>query len=172
MGLDHPDHIFGTILDVYAEAGSTRTNDVIDNSRPCDRIRKLCGSSHITPKFVTLVPGYYANQLLDILYLYLPLREIGVRWANHESACHSSRAARPCLSFLRQNPNSSSLLIRLQDGAEVVRLPVGSLTKPQEDEVGGGGSEAETFLTSTPPPLLGCRSHPSKPPISVQLCLQ
>ena len=54
MGLDHPDHIFGTILDVYAEAGSTRTNDVIDNSRPCDRIRKLCGSSHITPKFVTI----------------------------------------------------------------------------------------------------------------------
>ena len=70
---------------------------------------------------------------------------------NHESACHSSRAARrPRLSLLRQNPNSSSLLIRLQDGAEVVRLPEGSLTKPQEDEVGGGGSEAETFLTSTP----------------------
>ena len=56
------------------------------------------------------MPGYYANQLLDILYLYLPLREIGVRWANHESACHSSRATRrPRLSLLRQNPNSSSL---------------------------------------------------------------
>ena len=53
MGLDHPDHIFGTILDVYAAAGSTRTNDFIDNSRPCDHNRKLCGSSHITPKFVT-----------------------------------------------------------------------------------------------------------------------
>ena len=98
---------------------------------------------------LALVPGYYANQLLDILYLYLPLREIGVRWANHESACHSSRATRrPRLSLLRQNPNSSSLL-RLQDGAEVVRLPEGSLTKPQEDEV-GGESESETFLTSTP----------------------
>ena len=55
MGLDHPDHIFGTILDVYAAAGSTRTNDFIDNSRPCDHIRKLCGSSHNTPKFVLLV---------------------------------------------------------------------------------------------------------------------
>ena len=55
MGLDHPDHIFGTILDVYAAAGSTRTNDFIDNSRPCDHIRKLCGSSHNTPKFVTSV---------------------------------------------------------------------------------------------------------------------
>ena len=53
MGLDHPDHIFGTILDVYAAAGSTRTDDFIDNSRPCDHNRKLCGSSHITPKFVT-----------------------------------------------------------------------------------------------------------------------
>ena len=53
MGLDHPDHIFGTILDVYAAAGSIRTNDFIDNSRPCDHIRKLCGSSHNTPKFVT-----------------------------------------------------------------------------------------------------------------------
>ena len=115
------------------------------------------------------MPGYYANQLLDFWYLFLPLWEIGVTWANHESACHSSRAARrPRLSLLRQNPNSSSLLIRLQDGAEVVRLPVGSLTKPQEDEV-GGESEAETFLTSTPPPLLGCRSYPSKPPISVRL---
>ena len=55
MGLDHSDHIFGTILDVYAAAGSTRTNDFIDNSRPCDHNRKLCGSSHITPKFVTYV---------------------------------------------------------------------------------------------------------------------
>ena len=54
MGLDHSDHIFGTILDVYAAAGSTRTNDFIDNSRPCDHNRKLCGSSHITPKFVTI----------------------------------------------------------------------------------------------------------------------
>ena len=53
MGLDHSDHIFGTILDVYAAAGSIRTNDFIDNSRPCDHNRKLCGSSHITPKFVT-----------------------------------------------------------------------------------------------------------------------
>ena len=53
--MDRPDHIFGTILDVYAEAGSTRTNDFIDNSRPCDHIRKLCGSSHITPKFVTVL---------------------------------------------------------------------------------------------------------------------
>ena len=102
-------------------------------------------------------------------YLYLPLREIGVRWANHESACHSSRAARrPRLSLLRQNPNSSSLLIRLQDGAEVVRLPVGSLTKPQEDEVGGGGVRSRNIPDFYPPPLLGCRSHPSKPPISVQ----
>ena len=117
---------------------------------------------------LALVPGYYANQLLDIWYLYLPLREIGVTWANHESACHSSRAARrPRLSLLRQNPNSSSLLIRLQDGAEVVRLPVGSLTKPQEDEVGGvrSGNIPDFY----PPPLLGCRSHPSKPPISVRL---
>ena len=55
VGLDHPDHIFGTILDVYAAAGSTRTNDFIDNSRPCDPIRKLCGSSHNTPKFVTYI---------------------------------------------------------------------------------------------------------------------
>ena len=55
MGLDHSDHIFGTILDVYAAAGSTRTNDFIDNSRPCDHNRKLCGSSHITPKFVTYI---------------------------------------------------------------------------------------------------------------------
>ena len=54
VGLDHPDHIFGTILDIYAAAGSTRTNDFIDNSRPCDHNRKLCGSSHITPKFVTI----------------------------------------------------------------------------------------------------------------------
>ena len=53
MGLDHPDPIFGTILDVYTDAGSTRTNSFIDNSRPCDHIRNLCGSSHNTPKFVT-----------------------------------------------------------------------------------------------------------------------
>ena len=123
---------------------------------------------------LALVPGYYANQLLDILYLYLPLREIGVRWANHESACHSSRATRrPRLSLLRQNPNSSSLLW-LQDGAEVVRLPEGSLTKPQEDEVGGGGgeSESETFLTSTP---LHCQGVGATPPglrFRSNLCLQ
>ena len=48
-----------------------------------------------------------------------------------------STSIRPRPSLLRQNPKSSSLLIRLQDGAEVVRLPEGSLTKPQEDEVGG-----------------------------------
>ena len=53
------------------------------------------------------------------------------------------RQEKPRLSLLRQNPNSSSLLIRLQDGAEVVRLPVGSLTKPQEDEVGGGGGQKQ-----------------------------
>ena len=54
MGLNHTDHTFGTILDVYVEVGSTRIGDVIDNSGPSDRIRKLCGSSHITPKFVTI----------------------------------------------------------------------------------------------------------------------
>ena len=70
MGLDHPDHIFGTILDVYAEAGSTRTNDVIDNSRPCDCIRKLCGSSHITPKFVTHIYIYIYIYIYNIIYIY------------------------------------------------------------------------------------------------------
>ena len=103
---------------------------------------------------------------LIYIYLYLPLREIGVRRANHESACHSSGAARrPRLSLLRQNPNSSSLL-RLQDGAEVVRLPEGSLTKPQEDEV--GGVRIRNIPDFCSPPLSGCRSHPSRPPISAQ----
>ena len=70
MGLDHPDHIFGTILDVYAAAGSTRTNDFIDNSRPCDHIRKLCGSGHNTPKFVTLTvaePVYTKIYVINVL---------------------------------------------------------------------------------------------------------
>ena len=52
-GFGPPGSYIGTILNVYAAAGSTRTNDFIDNSRPCDHNRKLCGSSHITPKFVT-----------------------------------------------------------------------------------------------------------------------
>ena len=52
-GFGSPGSYIGTILNVYAAAGSTRTNDFIDNSRPCDHNRKLCGSSHITPKFVT-----------------------------------------------------------------------------------------------------------------------
>ena len=43
------------LLTYYAAAGSTRTNDFIDNSRPCDHNRKLCESSHITPKFVTVI---------------------------------------------------------------------------------------------------------------------
>ena len=117
---------------------------------------------------LALVPGYYANQLLDILYLYLPLREIGVRWANHESACHSSRAARrPRLSLLRQKCS----LLRLQDGAEVVRLPEASLTKPQEDEV-GGESESETFLTSTPLPCQGVGATPPGLRFRPNLCLQ
>ena len=30
------------------------TNSFIDNSRPCDHIRILCGSGHNTPKFVTI----------------------------------------------------------------------------------------------------------------------
>ena len=108
---------------------------------------------------LALVPGYYANQLLDILYLYLTLREIGVRWANHESACHSSRAARrPHLSLLRQNPNSSSLL-RLQDGADVVSLPEGSLTKPQEDEVGGSRNQKHSRL------LIPSTVRVSEPPL-------
>ena len=103
---------------------------------------------------------------LIYIYLYLPLREIGVRRANHESACHSSRAARrPRLSLQRQNPNSSSLL-RLQDGTEVVRLPEGSLTKPQEDEV--GGVRIRNIPDFCSPPLYGCRSHLSRPPISAQ----
>ena len=53
-GFGPPGSYIGTILNVYAAAGSTRTNDFIDNSRPCDHNRKLCGSGHITPKFVTL----------------------------------------------------------------------------------------------------------------------
>ena len=49
----------------------------------------------------------------------------------------------------------------------VVRLPEGSLTKPQEDEVGGGGGvRSRNIPDFYPPPLLGCRSHPSRPPIS------
>ena len=52
-GFGPPGSYIGTVLSVYAAAGSTRTNDVIDNSRPCDHNRKLCESSHITPKFVT-----------------------------------------------------------------------------------------------------------------------
>ena len=43
-----PSHI-GTVLNVYAAACSARTNDFIDNSRPCDHKRKLCESGHITP---------------------------------------------------------------------------------------------------------------------------
>ena len=54
-GFGPPGSYSGTILNVYAAAGSTRTNDFIDNSRPCDHNRKLCESSHITPKFVTIV---------------------------------------------------------------------------------------------------------------------
>ena len=75
VGLDHPDHIFGTILDVYAAAGSTRTNDFIDNSRPCDHNRKLCGSSHITPKFVTqLWICICISEALDIeIFMYKSL---------------------------------------------------------------------------------------------------
>ena len=53
-GFGPPGSYIGTILNVYAVAGSTRTNDFIDNSRPCDHNRKLCESSHITPKFVTI----------------------------------------------------------------------------------------------------------------------
>ena len=53
-GFGPPGSYIGTILNVYAAAGSTRTNDFIDNSRPCDHNRKLCESSHITPKFVTI----------------------------------------------------------------------------------------------------------------------
>ena len=50
--------------------------------------------------------------------------------------------------------------------AEVVRLPEGNLTKPQEDEVGGFRNRNIPDFCS--PPLSGCRSHPSRPPISVQ----
>ena len=53
VGLDHPDHI-GTVLNVYAAAGSARTNDFIDNSQPCDHKRKLCESAILPPKFVTI----------------------------------------------------------------------------------------------------------------------
>ena len=52
-GFGPPGSYIGTVLNVYAAAGSTRTNDFIDNSRPCDHYKKLCESSHITPKFVT-----------------------------------------------------------------------------------------------------------------------
>ena len=64
-GFGPPGSYIGTILNVYAAAGSTRTNDFIDNSRPCDHNRKLCESSHITPKFVTLV-----FNLHNITYAY------------------------------------------------------------------------------------------------------
>ena len=53
-GFGPPGSYIRTILNVYAAASSTRTNDFIDNSRPCDHNRKLCESSHITPKFVTI----------------------------------------------------------------------------------------------------------------------
>ena len=33
----------------------TRTTDFIDNSRPCDHIRRLCETGHNTPKFVTYI---------------------------------------------------------------------------------------------------------------------
>ena len=77
MGLNHTDHTFGTILDVYVEVGSTRTGDVIDNSGPSDRIRKLCGSSHITPKFVTVMlsiaflAGRGMPSLIAMLLMYM-----------------------------------------------------------------------------------------------------
>ena len=48
----------------------------------------------------------------------------------------------------------------------MVRLPEGSLTKPQEDEVRGDRTRLIPDFCS--PPLSGCRSHPSRPPISVQ----
>ena len=48
-GFGPPGSHIGTVLNVYAAAGSARTNDFIDNSRPCDHKRKLCESSHITP---------------------------------------------------------------------------------------------------------------------------
>ena len=54
--LDHPDHIFGTILDVYAAAGSTRTNDFIDNSRPCDHNRNCVDLAILPPSSLQLVP--------------------------------------------------------------------------------------------------------------------
>ena len=48
----------------------------------------------------------------------------------------------------------------------MVRLPEGSLTKPQEDEV--GGVRIRNIPDFCSPPLSGCRSHPSRPPISAQ----
>ena len=48
----------------------------------------------------------------------------------------------------------------------MVRLSEGSLTKPQEDEVGGVRSRNIPDFCS--PPLSGCRSHPSRPPILAQ----
>ena len=120
---------------------------------------------------LALVPGYYANQLLDIWYLYLPLREIGVTWANHESACHSSRAARrPRLSLLRQNPNSSSLLNQAAGRGRGGQVSCGKPNKASRGRGrGGGGVRSGNIPDFYPPPLLGCRSHPSKPPISVRL---
>ena len=67
-------------LPTQLAAGSTRTNDFIDNSRPCDHNRKLCGSSHITPKFVTYVIIIWRHvviiirrniHLLKICYMYV-----------------------------------------------------------------------------------------------------
>ena len=101
---------------------------------------------------LALVPGYYANQLLDFLYLYLPLREIGVRWANHESACHSSRAARKASS---QPPKAKPQFQQpVNQAAGRGRGGQASSGKPNKASRGrgrgGGGSEAETFLTSIP----------------------
>ena len=43
-GFGPPGSHIGTVLNVYAAAGSARTNDFIDNSQPCDHKRKLCES--------------------------------------------------------------------------------------------------------------------------------
>ena len=50
------------------------TNDFIDNSRPCDHNRKLCGSSHITPKFVTLVLLNINNHCTQNVIVYNALQ--------------------------------------------------------------------------------------------------
>ena len=65
-GFGPPGSYIGTILNVYAAAGSIRTNDFIDNSRPCDHNRKLCESSHITPKFVIQIQNLAVNQIKEI----------------------------------------------------------------------------------------------------------